>query len=348
MSIKISFREQSIEAVSLQVKEKLQGTTLTRSKVVESCKAIFEAQERESFPVKFYLKKVRRRFIDKNREDGAMGAFAEKVWERVRVVPGDSIDRLPVEVLKQVLSQFSGVGNALIVSPQFNAAAKAVMLERAEVALSNAFGAKQWMEFMGAEVGAEPPLPENILEILAGLCPFSRDKIVADTHLLMLIPETINGQPLNLKTLGRLFKAKFPSMGDGTGYRHISAEVEDTLGNYGKSRWVLMTRDVIERSRNERFAKQQALVAKRGQNNYEVPFTLEAAACILLEYARTNGQTRLYSEEPWTYTRCQEPLDGFKVIVGGFQPDGLFIGANNYINKLNHICIGVAAIMQFA
>jgi hypothetical protein len=255
--------------------------------------------------------------------------------------------KLPDEVLAKILegADSSTVGNALLTCKAFNRAATKAIAERTRnVAI--AFGAAEWKEFMGADIGVEPPLPAVIGHILAEACPFSTDgKTVAETHLLMLIPETINGEPLNLNTLGKLFKAKFPTVGDDTGYGHIGPEILATVKNHGKSRWVLMTRDVIEGSRNKAFAEQQALVAKKGHNKYEVPALLDATACILLEYARSMGQTRLYSDEPWTYTRCQENIDGYELIVGGFASAGLCVDSRNCFDRDN---LGVAATRKFA
>ena len=66
-----------------------------------------------------------------------------------------------------------------------------------------AFGKEKWEEYFG-DVGVEPALPPNILEILSSPCPFWPGKKVEETHLLVLIPEKVNGKPLTLKTLGEL------------------------------------------------------------------------------------------------------------------------------------------------
>jgi hypothetical protein len=200
------------------------------------------------------------------------------------------------------------------------------------------------MEFMGADVGEEPPLPANILEILTEPCPFSTDgRTVAETQLLMLIPKTINGEPLNLNTLGRLFKAKFPDIGNETGCRCIWDQIKNNAKNHGKSKWVLMTRDVIEGSRNRTFREQRALIGRKGQNKYKLPLVLDAVACILLEYVRSRGQTRLYVDEPTTLTWCQE-VGGFPVVVGNFGPTGLSI---DLMPDYESDRIGVAAIKKF-
>ena len=49
----------------------------------------------------------------------------------------------------------------------------------------------------------------------------------------------------------------------------------------GQSHWVLMTTDVIPTSRNKPYAQQQELIRKYA--HYQVPQTLEAATCILME-----------------------------------------------------------------
>jgi hypothetical protein len=261
-------------------------------------------------------------------------------------VHGCPISKLPDEVLAKIFegADSSTLGNALLTSKAFNRAATKVIADRARnVAI--AFGAAQWKEFMDADIGIEPPLPANIGDILAGACPFSTDgKTVAETHLLMLIPETINGGPLNLNTLGKLFKARFPTVGNDIGYEYIWDQIQATAKNHGKSRWVLMTRDVIEGSRDKTFSEQQALVAEKGHNKYEVPSILDATACILLEYARSMGQTRLYGDEPLTYTRCQENIDGDQLIVGGFASAGLIVAHRSNNDFVN---FGVAAMRKF-
>jgi hypothetical protein len=216
-----------------------------------------------------------------------------------------------------------------------------------------AFGGAQWKEFMGADIGVEPPLPANIGDILAEPCLFSTDgKTVSETHLLMLIPETINGEPLNLNTLGKLFKKKFPTVGNDTGYGDILGLIQIAAENHGKSRWVLMTRDVIEGSRWKSRREHRALVAEKGQNLYEVPVALDAAACILLEYARSKGQTRLYGDRPWTYTRCQDNPEYFRqLIVGGFSAGRDWTPAGLWVNSdegSSHSDIGVAAMRIIA
>ena len=118
------------------------------------------------------------------------------------------------------------------------------------------------------------------------------------------------------------FKKYFPNNRNGYGY--IWSEIIDKLGDkpIDKSIWLLMTKDVLQGSRNKSYSQQKNIVAELAKTTgvpYQVPTTLEAATCILAEYSRSKNL--LFSEIPG-YTRCQENFQGYKVFVGGFAPAG--------------------------
>jgi energy-coupling factor transporter ATP-binding protein EcfA2 len=192
-----------------------------------------------------------------------------------------------------------------------------------------AFGAKAWKDYFGVEVGTAPLLPANIDEILNSSCPFWPGKQVKDTHLLVLVPATVNSRPFTLDLLGELIKSPQGS-GSKTQYRYYDGgTVQEELGakSPGSSYWVLMTRDVLPGSRSKTYDAQKELVAahaRRLRLPYKMPDALSAATAILLHHARTGE--RLYTDDPWTYTRCQEKVLGNKypVIVGGFSSGGLY------------------------
>ena len=187
-----------------------------------------------------------------------------------------------------------------------------------------AFGKAAWEKYFG-DVGEEPPLPIDIHKILKSPCPFWPDKKVEETHMLVLVPETVNGEPLNLTTLGKLVKT--PKEGHSTHYRYIWDKIINEHGKATvKSQWVLMTKDVIEGSRKKNYTNQQAIIAEFAKKTgiaYEVPNTLDAAVCLFTEFVRS--EKRLFNDKPWTYTRCQEKAEGYPVVVGGFSPAGLFV-----------------------
>jgi hypothetical protein len=203
------------------------------------------------------------------------------------------------------------------------------------------FGKELWAKYFG-DVGEEPPLPADIDKILDAHCPFwpgLPSKTIRETHVLMLIPQTINGKPLTLKFLGELVQK--PLQGYASKYENFN------LGQYQdlpllKSHWVLMTRDVIAQSRGVSYSTQQSLVRK--VDRYAVPTVLDAAVCILMEYVHTG--TRLYPDKPSTYTRCQEKYDkdqALQLAVGDFSTSGIRIQAHYDGDRQNR---GVAALRK--
>jgi serine/threonine protein kinase len=190
-----------------------------------------------------------------------------------------------------------------------------------------AFGKAQWEKYFG-DIGVEPPLPSDIEQILNAPCPFFPGKKVRETHLLTLIPQTVNGQPLTLKSLGELVKA--PNQGHSTQYRYFDIG-EYTDPSAPVAHWALLTRDVIPGSRNKLYADQHALVASHAQKTrvpYQVPTILDAAVSIFIEYVHSG--VRLYGDSPETFTRCHEKYDAkWQLIVGGFAPAGLYV---DYVN----------------
>jgi hypothetical protein len=186
----------------------------------------------------------------------------------------------------------------------------------------NAFGPKEWYIYFGSHLKNVPRLPSNIGGILSSSCPFWTDKKVFETHVLVLIPATVNGQPLTLKTLGELVQHP-RSGGKPTKYEYFN------LGEYvdqpAQSHWALLTRTVIEGSRNKPYKDQQAIVSSYSRKTkmaYEIPTVLDAAVCNFMEYVRSG--TWLYSQSPLTFTWCQEKYNAsWNLFVGGGGEAGL-------------------------
>ena len=206
-------------------------------------------------------------------------------------------------------------------------------------------GKAVWERYFG-EVGAEPRLPRDIGQIMDSPCPFWEGKHVRETHLLVLIPERVSGQALTLDYLGELIEQPRGG-GHGTKYRDYSNYARQAVGSKGSgsSYWVLMTRDVLEGSRNKNYKDQCALVAdhaKRTGLAYEVPGALEAAVAMLLHHVRSGE--RLYSDNPWTYTRCRDTSTlGSHLVVGGFSSGGLDIPHDRF----DSYDYGVAGLRKF-
>jgi hypothetical protein len=146
---------------------------------------------------------------------------------------------------------------------------------------SIAFGPAQWNRYFG-DVGQVPPLPADIHQILKSPCPFDPTKKVEETHMLVLVPRTVDGKPLTLKSLGELIKNP-KNGGHKTQYRNFSVE-EHADTPVGKSHWVLMTKNLLEGSRHKTLEKQQALIeehSKASKAPYQMPNAIDAAVSIL-------------------------------------------------------------------
>lgn len=257
---------------------------------------------------------------------------------------------------RQIYQRFTEVGiNALAnfypnlkitISPnlKINTITDISKIELKEVKVSDiaiAFGKEMWATHLG-DIGVEPPLPPDIKEILSAPCPFFPGKKVEETHLLTLIPKTVNRNPLTLQTLGELVKK--PLKGIPTQYRYFD------IGEYKhlpteSSHWVLMTRDVIPGSREKSYNDQQKVLKgciEKKQLPYQVPTLLDATTSIFMEFLRSG--TFLYSGSPGTYTRCQEKYNkDWQLVVGGFASAGLGVGYDGY----DYDVIGVAALRKF-
>jgi hypothetical protein len=173
---------------------------------------------------------------------------------------------------------------------------------------------------------------------------------VKDTHLLVLIPATVSGEPFSLDLLSELIQHP-QGGGHSTQYRYYGASTKQQFGTQSPvaSYWMLMTRDVLEGSRYETYASQKDLVAyhtRRTGLPYELPGALEAATAILSHYVRSGE--RLYADAPWTYTRCRELVawngaNNYPAAVGGFSSGGLHVCNYDIGNNLS----GVAGLRKF-
>ena len=118
---------------------------------------------------------------------------------------------------------------------------------------SIAFGKADWGKYFG-DIGLEPPLPKNIEKILNEPCSFWPDKTVKETHLLVLIPNTVNGKLFTMNYLEELIQK--PKSGHSTKYRCYIDSAKEAVGDKSyPSHWILMTRDIIPDSRGNKYSR---------------------------------------------------------------------------------------------
>ncbi len=262
---------------------------------------------------------------------------------------------LPNEIWKDIFSKvidgdFMDFRNCSLVDRKWNQLADDPMLSKKMIYTGFCFNPSHWNEFCGEGTVSDDEidkayasLPNNIDEILKSDCPAFPGYKTIDTHMLVRIPETIKGKPITIGNLGALLKEQLEFFHHESGYRLIENLIVQQEGDKPiKSCWVLMTTDVIPYSRNETYDRLLILVnslnKKNGQTGYRVSKTVEAIVLLAAEYLRS--KKCLFSDETLTYTRCQENVQGYQVVVGGFALSGLRVDGNNY----DYDNIGVAGL----
>lgn len=265
----------------------------------------------------------------------------------------DPIEILPEELILEIFSylDFATLGRACFVNREWRRIASDETLWKKAEVYEKAVSSKKWAQWFGEEAVKDEDLEEewrslpwNIAGILECRCPIFPEKKVIDTHMLVRLPKTLNGA-LTLKSLGELAKKYFPD--NDTGYRIIRSAIIKKQGDKSidKSQWVLMTKDVLPGSRKKSYNEQKKIIdnlAEKSLISYEVPQTLESVTCIFSQYLGSN--IRLFNDSPSTYTRCQENIHGYQMVVGGFASDGFDV--DNDYNSV-HEDIGVAALRKF-
>jgi hypothetical protein len=270
----------------------------------------------------------------------------------------DSFEKLPDEVVLQIFSHLNSATHTnlaslktvCLVNRRWNRLANTPIRWKIAIYREIAFGNDKWAKCFGSDVVKYEDNSEEFSsfpwrEYIADCKKFKEmfpEKKAIDTLMLVRLPKTLNGG-LTIKSLGKLAKKYFPK--SNSGYRHIWDAIIRERGDKSidKSKWVLMTKDVLPGSKSKTFGEQHSIVAdlaKKSLINYEVPEILESAACILSQYFGSNR--RLFSNCPGTYTICKERAQGIQTVVGGFAPDGLDV-----YNFLDRVIIGVAALRKF-
>lgn len=204
---------------------------------------------------------------------------------------------------------------------------------RREFVSSIGFGEEMWNSFFG-NVGKAPPLPKGLGSILESPCPFFKEKTIEQTHILALIPETINEAPMNLVLFGEFLRNY------KTGYS--PNYVLYKTPPFGKSHWVLMTNSSPEEARGKSYDKQNEFVSRFNDQNYHVPKLSQAIVAIFSEFLAT-GICR-YGKQ--AFTRCQEQGQLGQMMVGDFTTEeGLSV--ITYYNEDASIRTGMALVRKF-
>lgn len=142
---------------------------------------------------------------------------------------------------------------------------------------------------------------------------------------------------LTFNTLVEL--AESPKVENTPKFRYIWDRISSEIGDIpvDKTYRIVITNNVFKKSRNLSVSDQKALVRKI---DCEMPRVLEATVLLVVTFM--SSRERLYSDNPWTYTRCSEQLAGYQLVVGGFSPGGVDVIDDIFGN----VGIGVGGVLR--
>ena len=192
----------------------------------------------------------------------------------------------------------------------------------------NFLGAEAWRK-QGIDVGVEPPLPSTITEeLLNSDCALHPGEKIKDTHLLVLVPKTVNGEPYTAVKLDELCATRKGS-GDNLIYAGFDSwkSQEWASAPQSRSEWVLIPKSDPDPNkvpegkhfRSKKIAAQQD-VHDEHYGEYREVKTVELMTAALLNDL-VNGEPRMLDGNR---LRCAEPnASGGRVCVGFFVARGL-------------------------
>jgi hypothetical protein len=221
-----------------------------------------------------------------------------------------------------------------------------------EVLGPNFLGAAEWQQGFNVAVGSVPPIPKWITkELLEGDCELHPGQLVKDTHILVLIPKSVDDKPYSALKLDELC-----SKTKGSGERLIYDQHDGANKWKGESwaqapqqesEWMLIPKrdpDPSKVSEDKYFRtktiSEQAHVYGRYVENYREAKALEVMTAALLNDV-VNGE-RILSD---CCLRTQEPTpSGGRVVVGFFDADGLGVCVVYGVN--DHADVGGALVRK--
>ena len=212
---------------------------------------------------------------------------------------------------------------------------------------SNFLGAEEWRA-QGIEVGEAPPIPSVITAgLLNAACPFHPGEKISDTHLLVLVPKTVNEKPYSPRELHALCATR-----QGSGEQLIRNVWWKpwkydawAMEQQQESTWVLLPKrdpdpdrcdpDPTKRKgkhfRNKAMDEQQRVLNEH-YPDYRGMSAIELMTALVLNDLTNKGPRMLDGDH---LLRCtNRHLLLYRVAVGKFGPDGLGVSD----------CLGIEAL----
>ena len=193
----------------------------------------------------------------------------------------------------------------------------------------NFLGPEEW-NAQGIDVGEVPPIPTSITKkLLESDCPLHPGEKIKDTHLLVLVPKTVNGEPYTAVKLDELCATRKGS-GDTLIHDGWKSWKKQPWASQQQveSEWVLIPKSdpdpnkvpEAKHFRSKIIAAQQK-VHETHYPEYREVRTVELMTAVLLNDL-VNGDPRML--DGWNSLRCVEPnASGGRVCVGDFDASGL-------------------------
>jgi MoxR-like ATPase len=305
-------------------------------------------------PVYFSSERDRKRvfeFVEKFYDGDLNGTFQKALRYYYKNKFASETDREKVEnLIKLVETDLSNLPSkrkglepetAAGVGPTTSSTIAAVKRELGK----NFLGPDEW-EAQKINVGEPPPIPASITKaLLNSPCPLHPGKLIKETHILMLVPKTVNGEAYTALKLDELCATRKGSgdklIYDGADWATAWKEHPWASLPQSQSEWVLLPKSDPDPKvspdkhfRSKRIAE-QADVHRDHYKDYREVKTLEVMTMALLNDL-VNGEPRIL--DGFNYLRCIEPnAFGGRVCVGVFDASGLGVFDDNADRDLDFI-----------
>lgn len=201
------------------------------------------------------------------------------------------------------------------------------------------------------DVGEVPRPPRELLEALKAPCPFSDDVNIKtkDSHVVTWVPKKVGKDKLSPNRIEALInseKSGANKIGFDRDLTYFPEGIADQEAEGGY--WLLMLKKPLEATRRMTCDAAEAYI-QNNYENYEVPSTVDAMLCSLLNYVCSGEKKEriLARENPLRYTWCKEngrvENDTWHMVVGALAPSGLRV-LDYYVTVVR---VGVCPVRKF-
>ncbi len=257
--------------------------------------------------------------------------------------PTDPFNILPMDVIRIILENLKAdLPSVALVCKSWKALADEEDFRKL-IRPPQAFGTKEWQIHIGADAGAEPPLPRRAygdLEKQGGCLTFIPDKVKMPKQNGILEDVPLD----SLEAIGNLIKKHKMDLEPGYSMNSCKEAIKEKR-KPEKPHWVWIKNEII--GENYSYMKQKEIA---NEENKKIPGThisglIDIAISIFMEYVRF--RKRYFIRDPYnnvyTLVRVKDRTRGWQIGLG-FTSDGLDIYR---INPLFNYFIGVALARKY-